>query len=55
MLTQQEKQIQELDRMLRKHSSLLSVAIKKIGDLEKSVSSLERELDAVKRDVKKIK
>jgi hypothetical protein len=54
-MTPQEKQIQDMDRMLRQHSALLSVAIKKITSLEKSVSSLERELDTVKRDVRKIK
>lgn len=54
-MAEQEKQLQDMKRMLVQHSSLLTVAIRKIASLEKSVSSLERELDTVKRDVKKIK
>ena len=52
-MTPQEKQIQDMNRMLKQHSVLLTVAIKKIASLEKSVSSLERELDTVRRNIKK--
>ena len=52
-MTPQEKQVQDIDRMLKKHSMLLSVAIKKIADLEKTVSYLKSEVDNVKRQVKK--
>jgi hypothetical protein len=52
-MTPQEKQIQDMNRMLRQHSALLDVAIRKISNLEKTVSSLKRELDTVQRQVKK--
>lgn len=53
MTPQQEKQIQDMDRMLKRHSMLLSVAIKKIESLEKSNSSLKTEIETLKRQIKK--